>query len=154
MDVDDVVTFGAQIYLVGQNRCVDVPRGTGFDEYDDPVPVILTVGGKSIRTNLVSRGEGVHRVFVNSDLRNAVAADTGDEIVVELRLDVADREPEVPAELLEAMERNGWATAVFEELTVNQRREMVGFVRDAARIPTRLRRVDRVLEVLDEMRRK
>ncbi|MGD8415174.1 MAG: YdeI/OmpD-associated family protein [Candidatus Latescibacterota bacterium] len=151
MDVDAVVTFQAPIYLVGQNRCVDVPKGTGFDEYEDPVPVILTVGRRSVRTNLVSRGGGTFRVFINSDLRRAANADLGDVIDVEIRLDLTDREPDVPSDLESALKRAGLSWRQFNELTVNQRREMVAFVQAAKQETTRLRRISRVLEVLEEM---
>ena len=56
MDVDDVVRLKATRYQIGQNRCIDVPAGSGFEDLDGPVPVVMSVAGKRVRTNLVGRG--------------------------------------------------------------------------------------------------
>ena len=152
MDVDDVVFFSAAIYLVGQNRCVDVPS-EGFEGGGDvTVPIVLTVGGRSVSTNLVPRGDGRFRVFVNSDLRKAAGADTGDSVDVEIRLDLANRDPEIPPELLAALKAEAWGLATFRGLTINQRREIVRFVLDAKHDDTKIRRVARVMEVLTDMK--
>jgi len=154
LDVDDVISFSAVIYEVGQNRCVDVPPEAVFGRGVSTVPVVLTVAGRSVPTNLLSRGDSQFRVFVNTDLRNAAGADTGDTIDVEIRIDISNREPDIPAMLAAALQATEWGMTVFNGLTVNQRREIVRFINDAKRNETRAKRVARAIEVLDEMNQK
>lgn len=154
MDVDDVISFSAVIYQIGQNRCVDVPPAAAAGRGEITVPVILTVGERSVATNLIRRGDSQFRVFVNTDLREAAVADTGDAIDVEIRLDVSNREPDIPPMLVGALRATKWGMTVFNGLTVNQRREIVQFVNDAKRNDTKAKRVARAIEVLEEMDRK
>jgi hypothetical protein len=154
MDVDDVISFEALIYQVGQNRCVDVPADAVEGRGEITIPVILTIGGRSVSTNLLPRGDARFRVFIDSNLREAAGADTGDAIEVEIRLDLSNREPDVPPMLLSFLEGEAGALAAFNGLTVNKRREMVRFVLDAKRAEARARRVARVMEVLQEMKDK
>ena len=154
MDVDDVISFSAVMYQIGQNRCVDVPAEAFVGGGDLSVPIILTVGGRSVATNLLPRGDARFRVFVNSDLRRAAGADTGDSIDVEIRLDISNREPDIPPTLLNALEDTDWALGFYKGLTINQRREIVRFVEDAKQDPTQVRRAARVMEVLEDMKSK
>ena len=154
MDVDDVISFSTVIYQIGQNRCVDIPPEAFVGRGEITVPIVLTVGGRSVATNLIPRGDSRFRVFVNADLRNAAGADTGDLIDVEIRLDFSNREPDIPLMLHAALEAAEWAMTIFKGLTVNQRREIVQFVNDAKRNDTRAKRVARAMEVLEEMNRK
>ncbi len=154
LDVDDVISFSATIYKVGQNRCVDVPSEAVFGRGVPTVPVVLTVGGRSVATNLVPRGDSRFRVFVNTDLRNAATADTGDTIDVEIRIDISNREPDVPPTLAAALQATEWGMTVFNGLTVNQRREIVQFVNDVKRDETTTHRVIRVMHVLGDRKNK
>lgn len=149
MYVDDIHHFRAKIYLVGLNRCVDVPIECVRDDTGRPVPVVLTVGGRSKQTNLVSRGGGGFRVFVDSAMRKAARADVGDIVEVDLRLDLAEREPAIPSDLRAAMKGSRGRLESFKRLTLNQRREIVQYIESAKRQDTRALRVKRVLDVLE-----
>ncbi|MFV1981066.1 MAG: YdeI/OmpD-associated family protein, partial [Rhodothermia bacterium] len=154
MDVDDVISFSTVIYQIGQNRCIDVPAEAVAGRGENTVPIVLTVGGRSVATNLISRGDARFRVFVNSHLRKAAGADTGDTIDVEIRLDLSSREPEIPEILRTALDDSTWAMSTFRQLTINQRREIVQFAKDAKAEDTRARRVIRIMEVLEDMKSK
>ncbi len=154
MNLVDVLSFQAVIYQIGQNRCVDVPSEVAVGRGEITVPIILTVGGRSVATNLLPRGDSRFRVFVNTDLRKAARADTGDTVDVEIRIDVSNREPDVPPMLLTALADTPWAMSVFEGLTTNQRREIIQFAKDAKADDTRARRVIRIMEVLEDMKNK
>jgi hypothetical protein len=153
MEIDDVFHFTAVIYQIGQNRCVDVPVDVVADPSARSIPVVLTVAGRSKRTNLLSRGSGRFRVFVDSTMRDAAVADIGDPIEVDLRFDVADREPEVPSHLLAALEGAGQLQHVLGEMSVNQRREIVHYLDEAKRESTRAARITRIIEVLANRKR-
>ncbi|MGB8836848.1 MAG: DUF1905 domain-containing protein, partial [Candidatus Acidiferrales bacterium] len=63
------------------------------------IPVIAIVNGCTARVTLMPAGGGHYRIQLNTALRKAARADVGDVVSVELRLDLASREPSVPADL-------------------------------------------------------
>jgi Domain of unknown function (DUF1905) len=71
--------FSGRIYKVGLIRYVDVPKeitrklATGKPH----VPVRGTVEGVFLRTTMVSRGKGCHRVAIHGDIRKRLRVDAG-----------------------------------------------------------------------------
>src|ERR1700719_2435363 len=110
--------FLAAIHQVGINRAINVPeklsRELGGGAY---VPVIATVGGRSARTTLVPVGGGCYRLFLDTRLRKAAGADTGDVVGVILEVDRESRELPVPDELRKALAKSASARKCFEEIT-------------------------------------
>jgi uncharacterized protein YdeI (YjbR/CyaY-like superfamily) len=87
---------------------------------------------------------GVHKaVMAEAGLRH------GDMVRVAIELDPdplpTDR---VPDDLARALRRNKAAAAAFEALTPSHKREHVGFVIEAQRPETRIRRIARTIEML------
>ncbi|UCC73809.1 MAG: DUF1905 domain-containing protein [Gemmatimonadota bacterium] len=144
--------FSAEIYKVGVNRCVDVPervaKAFGSRRY---VPVLATVRGHSVRTNLVPGGGGRYRLFLDGEIRRAARADTGDRVSVTLKFDRGPREVSVPEDVAKALRRAKGARAAFDELTLNQRREFLRYVLKAKKPETRARRVEQGIPLLLEM---
>jgi hypothetical protein len=144
--------FSAEIYKVGINRCVDVPdrvgKALGSRHY---VPVLATVKGKSVRTNLVPRGGGRYRLFLDGAVRKAAGADAGDRVSVTLKPDKASRSEPVPGDVAKALRRTKGARTAFEGLTDNKRREFLRYISNAKRAETRARRIGKGVELLLEM---
>jgi uncharacterized protein YdeI (YjbR/CyaY-like superfamily) len=69
-------------------------------------------------------------------------------VQVELELDGASREVEVPAALAVALEGDANARAAFEALAYTHRKEYAVWVQEAKREETRERRVAQALEML------
>ena len=108
---------------------------------------------------------GIHRLVRISPFDNAARRHTSfasvyafpeidDSIDVEIRLDISNREPDIPPTLLNALEDTDWALGFYKGLTINLRREIVRFVEDAKQDPTQVRRAARVIEVLEDMKSK
>jgi hypothetical protein len=143
--------FLAPIYRMGINRAVNVPEKISREL--DPgiyVPVIATVGGRSARTTLVPAGGGCYRLFLDSRLRSAAGADTGDVVGVMLQRDGASRELPVPNELRAALGRSAASRSAFREITPALRREFLRWVHAAKTMETRERRIQRGLRTLRE----
>ena len=60
--------FTARVYRIGIDYCVDVPgavsEALGGETH---IPVAGNAGGAPLRTTLVPRGGGLHRLFLDGD---------------------------------------------------------------------------------------
>jgi uncharacterized protein YdeI (YjbR/CyaY-like superfamily) len=81
-------------------------------------------------------------------VRQEAGVEAGDTVEVELELDAAPREVEVPAALAAALEGDPSARAAFEALAYTHRKEYAVWVQEAKREDTRQRRVAQALEML------
>jgi hypothetical protein len=159
-----VERFLATIYKIWMMRHVDVPEdvsaalakayaGTGGQRKSAKlkyIPVIAIVNGRSARATLVPGGAGRYRLQLNTALREAAHADTGDVVSVALRLDRAPRTLPVPSDLLAGLKHHPKARKAFEALAPGTRRQFIQWY-DSAKAPeTRRRRLDRAIEVLLE----
>jgi Bacteriocin-protection, YdeI or OmpD-Associated/Domain of unknown function (DUF1905) len=116
-----------------------------------------TLDETEYRSNLVSMGGrlvlGVHEATLR-----AAGRDTGDAVRVTMAIDV-DPLPndEVPAILARALKKNARAREAWDSMPPSHRRRYVGFVIEAKRDETRMRRVDdsvrQMIEWAEERRR-
>lgn len=143
------LTFSATLYKIGINRCVDVPEeissalGCGRS-----IPVVVTVNGRSVCTTLLPGSGGAHRLFINSELRAAAGADSGQRIWIALCPDRASREIPVPPDVAEALRRSAKAKSAFAQITPPLRREFLRWVLASRTPETRANRIARGLKTL------
>jgi len=114
------------------------------------IPVAATVNRVSVQTTLVPAGDGKYRLTLNTELRKAGGADTGDVIGVELRFDPNSREVDVPAEYLTGIARNAVARKEFERLPPGHKRQLTRFYLKAKSEAARSRAVEKTIEHLRE----
>ncbi len=104
MQRDKAQHFRERIYEVGINRCVDVPervtRVLGRDKY---VPVKGHVENVAMRSTLVPRGGGRHRLFIHSRIWRRLGVDSGDVVRISLLRNGESREVIVPQEIAAAL---------------------------------------------------
>ena len=110
-------------------------------------PVVATVNGHTWRTS-ITRMRGEFVLGLGSAVRQEAGVEAGDTVEVELELDAAPREVEVPAALAAALEGDPAARAAFEALAYTPRKEYAAWVQEAKREDTRQRRVAQALEML------
>ena len=139
--------FSATIYKLGINPCVDVPEmaSKAFSKRGH-VPVAETLNGHPIRTTLVPKGGGRHRLYINGEMRKAANVDVGDRVDLVLWLDTESREIPVPDDLTEALRATSGALKAFEKLTPSHRKELLVWILDAKRPETRERRIRRTVK--------
>ena len=139
--------FSATLYKIGINRCVDVPQAISDALGGGKmIPVVATVNGRSFNTTLLPGSGGLHRLYINSDLRRAASADAGERIWISLRRDRDSREIPVPPDVAEALRRSAQARQAFHEITPALRREFLRWVTAAQRPETRAKRIARGLK--------
>jgi hypothetical protein len=112
-------------------------------------PVLATVNGYRWRTS-VMRMRGEFLVGLSRAVRAEARVEAGDTVEVELALDQAPREVEVPAALTGALAGDPAASAAFDALAYTHRKEFARWIEDAKRDDTRERRVVQALQMLRE----
>jgi hypothetical protein len=112
-------------------------------------PVAATINGHTWRTT-VTRMRGEFLLGLSRAVREQAGVEAGDTVEVELVLDTAVREVDVPPALSEALAGDRAAAAAFEQLAYSHRKEYARWVAEAKREQTRQERVSRALQMLRE----
>lgn len=114
-------------------------------------PVVATVNGYTWRTTVMRMG-GEFMLGLNRAVREAAGAEAGDRVEVNLELDTAPREVEVPQALADALAADSDAREAFDRLAYTHRKEYARWIEEAKRDETRKRRLAQALEMLREGR--
>jgi hypothetical protein len=110
-------------------------------------PVVATANGYTWRTT-VTRMRGEFLLGLNREVREGAGVDAGDSVELEIGLDTAPRDVDVPAALATALDGDTVAGATFKALAYTHRKEYARWIEDAKRDETRQRRVEQALEML------
>ncbi len=111
------------------------------------IPVVVTLNGHSYRSSIVFY-TGRFLIALSAENRAAAGVAAGDEVEVEVELDDAPREVEVPAELAAALAAHPDAAARFEALSFTNKKRLATSVESAKTDATRQRRIEKALEEL------
>ena len=114
-------------------------------------PVRATANGHTWQTT-VTRMRGEFLLGLSREVREAVGAEAGDEVEIEVELDTGPRMVELPPALAEALDGDARARTAFEDLAPSHRKEFARWVGEAKRDETRQRRIAQTLEMVIEGR--
>ncbi|WP_328614624.1 YdeI/OmpD-associated family protein [Amycolatopsis sp. NBC_00355] len=106
--------------------------------------VTVTLGGHSYRTTVASRG-GQYLVPLSAENREKAGVAAGDDVDVEIVLDTAPRELEIPADLAAALAADSEALKRFESLSYSRKQGFVLPIGQAKTEETRQRRIAKVV---------
>jgi hypothetical protein len=106
-------------------------------------PIRGTLNGAPFRSTVAIYG-GVAYLGVTKAQRDAAGAEIGDEVDVEVELDDAAREVDVPPELAAVLEGDSEAAQAFERLSYTHRREYARWIAGAKRAETKQGRLEKV----------
>jgi hypothetical protein len=109
--------------------------------------VAVTVGGHTYRSTVAVRG-GQFLIPLSAENRTAAGVAAGDDVDVDIELDTAPREVQVPADLAAALAADDEARRVFDGLPFTHRKEYVRWIEEAKKAETRSNRVAKTLERL------
>jgi Bacteriocin-protection, YdeI or OmpD-Associated/Domain of unknown function (DUF1905) len=162
-------SFLATIYKVWIMRHVDVPEDVATSLIAEirrvgaaktsartkgappkHIPVIATVNHKSVQTTLVPAGAGHYRLTLNTALRKAGRADTGEVIGVTLTYDPNSREIETPPEYLAALKRNALAKKEFDRLPPGHKRQLLAYYQKTKSDKARTNAIEKTIDHLRE----
>jgi Domain of unknown function (DUF1905)/Bacteriocin-protection, YdeI or OmpD-Associated len=113
------------------------------------VKVKVKFDGELYRGSLVPMGlmEG-YPLLLRKDIRAKINKGVGDFVNVELEQDFEERIVEVPADFEKALKKSKLKDA-FEKMSFTHRKEYVNSVLDAKKPETRLKRIEKALEMVE-----
>ena len=114
-------------------------------------PVRVTIGGHTYRSTVAPYGD-VFMLPLAAEHRAVAGVAAGDEVDVDLELDLEPREVTVPADFAEALDGDAAARRFFDGLSYSNRRRFVLSIEEARTAETRWRRIARAVERLGEGR--
>jgi molecular chaperone DnaK (HSP70) len=114
------------------------------------VKVKVKFDGEPYRGSLVPMGlkEG-YPILLRKDIRTKINKSVGDFVNVELEQDLEERIVEVPDDFEKALKKSKLKN-VFEQMSYTHRKEYVNSVLDAKKPETRLKRIEKSLEMIKE----
>ena len=110
-------------------------------------PVKVIFNGYAYRNTVAFMG-GQYLVGVSAEHRAASGVAAGDELDVEVELDTAPREVEVPDDFAAALATNPAVAAAYDKLAFSHRKEWVRSITEAKKPETRERRIAKAIESL------
>jgi hypothetical protein len=111
--------------------------------------VRVTVAGHTWRSSIAARGGG-YLLGVSAENRAAAGVQAGDVVDVEVEVDDAPRDVEVPDDLAAALAAEPGLREAFDGLSFSLKRQHVEPIGTAKTPETRARRVDKALAMLRE----
>lgn len=111
-------------------------------------PVSVTINGYTYRSSVASMG-GRYLLGLSAEVRQNTGVVAGDTIDVDLELDTAPREVEVPADFAQALSSHPDARATFDALNYSNKRRLVMAIDAAKAADTRLRRIEKTVGDLE-----
>ena len=117
------------------------------------VPVKAVVNGAEYRGSIVRMG-GRYLLGIPKAFREQAGIKAGDNIVVTLEKDEAERTVEVPADLAAALKKDKALKAAWDKLSYTLRKENVRAPEEAKQPETRARRLEKTLALLREKAKK
>lgn len=138
----------------GNTTGIEVPAEVveSFDQ-GKRVPVVATINGYTYRST-VAPYRGPYMLSLSAENRAGAGVSTGDEVDVDLELDAAPREVEVPADLAAAIAAEPVASDFFVSLSSSQKKSFTTWISDAKKSETRTTRIATAVEMLTEGKRR
>jgi len=110
-------------------------------------PVTITVNGHSWKSR-VALMRGRHLIGLSRANRHAAGVDIGDDVDVEVALDLEPRVVVEPPDLTEALDADPIARTAWDRLAPSHRRRHVHAIEGAKRPETRARRIESAVAML------
>jgi len=115
--------------------------------------VTVNVGPHTYRTTVAPLA-GKFYVPLSAQNREAAGVEAGDDVDVEIDLDIEPRVMEAPDDLAQALSLDERAQQFFDTLSFSHRRAYVDWITSAKKAETRERRVGQAVEMLAEGRKR
>lgn len=106
------------------------------------------IEGVLYRGLLVRMGGPNHILIVLKGIREQIGKTFGDQVKVTVEADTEPRVVEIPPELAKAFKKEKAAETYFKSLAYSHQREYVGYIIEAKKEETRLRRVAQTIAML------
>lgn len=115
------------------------------------VPVKVWINGAEYRSTIMRMG-GKYMMAVPKVFRNAAGVKAGEIIEITMEKDLEKRTVEIPADFAEALHKET-LTDVFQQMSFTHQKEYVNSINDAKKEETRLRRIEKNIEMIAKKRK-
>jgi uncharacterized protein DUF1905/bacteriocin resistance YdeI/OmpD-like protein len=133
----------------GGGTLVPIPKEVAAELGLKGMPKIQAViAGTAYRGSLMPMGDGTYCLGVLKSIQEAAGVGAGDSITIDLELDTAPRNVDMPIDLAKATAHDKEAMAAWEALSYTNKKEMARSLYEAKRPETRERRLAAALESL------
>lgn len=112
--------------------------------------VKAVIEGVPYRGLLTRMGGLNHILIILKGIREQIGKTFGDKVKVTVEPDTEPRVIEIPPELEKAFRKDKAAAAYFHSLAYSHKREYVGYITEAKKEETRLRRVAQTISMLKQ----
>ncbi|WP_062303180.1 YdeI/OmpD-associated family protein [Demequina subtropica] len=138
--------FHATVEPLEPMKGLEVPAAVVDDLGGGARPrVVVTVNGHAWRT-AIAKMRGRHLIGLSTANRAAAGVATGDQVEVDVALDLEPLAADEPQDLADALDAEPAARAAFDSLTVSQRRQHIRVIEQAKGADTRARRIGKVVD--------
>jgi hypothetical protein len=107
------------------------------------------INGSTFRTTFNKKGDGEGFFYVNQPLLKSIKKTAGDRVSVELKVDDEPRVVHIPDDMAEALSCSDKAQSTFELFPYSHRKEIIAWIDDAKKPETRLRRIVKAIDMLE-----
>jgi hypothetical protein len=114
-------------------------------------PVRVTINGHTYRNTVAVYG-GVFMLGVSAENREAAGVQAGDELDVDIELDTAPREVNIPPDFADALDADADARRAFDRLSYSHKQQHILAIEQAKTAETRQRRIAKAITGLREGR--
>ena len=138
------VSFSSVLLLAGKTATgIQVPDEVVAKLGDSKKPAVLaTLNGYTYRTTVATM-TGKYMLPVSAEVRNHAKIVAGDNVTVNLELDLAPREVTIPDDFRQALSANTNAEKLFDSLSYSNQRRFVLSIEGAKTMETRQRRIEK-----------
>ena len=129
MGVETMKLLSATIHKIGINPYVYLPDDIlnalfkQANKSKSPISVRGTINGKQYIQTLV-KYQGVWRLYINGEIRQAAGVDVGDQAHIEIEFDPIPRIEAMHPKFRDALSKSRAAKTAFEKLTPSRQKEM------------------------------
>ena len=141
--------FRATVELHGKTATgIEVPADAVIALGSSKKPAVkVTLNDYSYRSTVATM-DGRYMLPVSAEVRDHAGVAAGDEVEVNLELDTAPREAEVPSDFAAALDQDAAAKQAFDKLSYSKKRQHTLAIEGAKTAETRQRRIDKAIATL------
>lgn len=140
--------FKTKIVQSGNNTGINIPEAIIKElNAGKKPPVVITLNKYTYRSTVAVMG-GKYMVSLSAENRKNAGVSGGDVIEINIELDTEPRTVELPPDFEKALNKNAAARKIFESLSNSKKKYLVLPVMDAKTEETRIRRIEKAVDLL------
>ncbi|MEI8203396.1 MAG: YdeI/OmpD-associated family protein [Bacteroidota bacterium] len=112
------------------------------------VKIKAWIDGEYYRGSLANMGMGCHVLPILKSIRSKIKKNEGDSVHLIIEQDFEERKLVVPDDFLAELSKKPELLSFFESLSYSHRKEYVNWIIEAKRMETRLKRIEKSIEML------